>query len=93
MVPPKPQPYNTLYPHQYIAYRAPNPPVIDGNLDKPFWNEVPWTQDFCDIATDVTPEFRTRVKMRWDEEFLYVGESVGCLVYLFVCVVGLQKSL
>ncbi|KAL7538995.1 hypothetical protein ACHAXR_008938 [Thalassiosira sp. AJA248-18] len=47
--------------------------TIDGNLDKPFWNDVEWSQDFVDIATDTTPKFRTKVKMRWDDEFLYVG--------------------
>lgn len=81
MVPAINHPYSEIYPRQYIAYRAPTPTgsggpaiTIDGNLDKPFWNEVPWTEDFVDIATDVTPKFRTRAKMRWDDEFLYVGE-------------------
>jgi hypothetical protein len=89
-VPPKSTIYDAIYPQQYIAYRAPirsdndggstsscPPPLaidIDGNLDKPFWSEVPWTQDFVDIATDTVPKFRTRVKMRWDDDFLYVGE-------------------
>lgn len=83
-----PQPYDCIYPRQYVAYRAPStaalksssspssPAVtIDGNLDKPFWNDVQWSEDFVDIATEISPEFRTRVKMRWDDEFLYVGRS------------------
>lgn len=81
MVPTISHAYSEIYPRQYIAYRAParndrgGPAItIDGNLDKPFWNEVPWTEDFVDIATDMTPKFRTRAKLRWDEEFLYVGE-------------------
>ena len=78
------RPYDAIYPRQYIAYHAPHsdggsspssPAItIDGNLDKPFWNEVDWSDDFVDIATDTTPKFRTRVKMRWDDEFLYVGK-------------------
>ena len=47
--------------------------IIDGNLDKPFWNDVDWSEDFVDIATETTPKFRTKVKMRWDDDFLYVG--------------------
>ena len=54
----------------------PSPLVtIDGNLDKPFWNDVEWSEDFVDIATDTAPKFRTKVKMRWDDHFLYVGRS------------------
>eukprot|EP01082_Thalassiosira_pseudonana_P005406 g4995.t1 g4995 contig18:407936-409314(-) len=71
--------YDAIYPKQYIAYRAPKTSsesgsfFLDGNLDKSFWTDVPWTDDFVDIATDIRPKFRTRVKMRWDEDFLYVG--------------------
>ena len=73
------RPYASIYPQQYIAYRSSSPPshgppiIIDGNLDKPFWNEVNWSDDFVDIATDTKPRFRTRIKMRWDDDFLYVG--------------------
>lgn len=88
-----PRPYDAIYPRQYIAYRVP-PPLntaakssslpspavnIDGNLDKPFWNDVEWSEKFIDIATDTTPQFLTKVKMRWDDDFLYLG-------MLFVCV-------
>ena len=72
-----PSPYDSIYPHQYIAFRAPsattNSLTIDGNLDKPFWDDVEWTDDFVDIATETVPKFRTKVKMRWDDNFLYVG--------------------
>ena len=75
-----PSTYSSLYPRQYIAYRAPpnsgNGPAIsiDGNLSKSFWEEVPWSEDFVDIETEKTPRFQTRCKIRWDDEFLYVGE-------------------
>mmetsp|Transcript_1614 Transcript_1614/g.3232 ORF Transcript_1614/g.3232 Transcript_1614/m.3232 type:complete len:181 (+) Transcript_1614:96-638(+) len=78
--------YDAIYPRQYIAFRAtidsgivneaiePIPAVtIDGNIEKPFWESVPWTEDFVDIATDREPKFRTKVKMLWDDNFLYVG--------------------
>ena len=50
--------------------------TIDGDLEKPFWNDIPWTSDFVDISTSTTPSQRTMVKMRWDEHFLYVGARV-----------------
>ena len=84
--------YDSIYPRQYIAYRAPpissssydrsksatpSPAVtIDGNLDKSFWNHVRWSEDFVDNATDTKPKFRTRVKMRWDDDFLYIGKPI-----------------
>jgi len=75
-----PSPYAAIYPRQYIAYRsdvtstAEEPAItIDGNLDKPFWNDIPWTEDFVDISTNTPPSQRTMVKMRWDDHFLFVG--------------------
>mmetsp|Transcript_18122 Transcript_18122/g.36388 ORF Transcript_18122/g.36388 Transcript_18122/m.36388 type:complete len:376 (-) Transcript_18122:54-1181(-) len=75
-----PSPYAAIYPQQYIAYRsdvtstAEEPAItIDGNLDKPFWNDIPWTEDFVDISTNTPPSQRTMVKMRWDDHFLFVG--------------------
>ena len=82
-----PRPYASIYPRQYIAIRAPlssspiNQPAItiDGNLDKTFWDEVDWSEEFVDIATDTTPKFTTKIKMRWDDDFLYVGKAVFLL--------------
>ena len=68
-----------LYPRQHIAFRATRTPGskpavhIDGDLSKPFWEEVPWTEDFVDIATETAPKFRTRAKIRFDDNFLYIG--------------------
>ena len=83
------RPYSEIYPRQYIALRAPpsspgDAPAItiDGNLDKPFWNDVEWTEDFVDIATDTAPKFRTKVKMRWDLNFLYVGKLIVDFIYM-----------
>jgi len=82
------RPYASIYPRQYIAIRAPlslsssiNQPAItiDGNLDKTFWDEVDWSEEFIDIATDTKPKFTTKIKMRWDDDFLYVGKkTVSC---------------
>ena len=69
---------------------------MDGKLDDPEWEEVGFTEDFVDIATDIIPQasatttqgegcifstvlflqFRTRAKIRWSDNFLYVGAMV-----------------
>ena len=38
------------YPYQYVAYKTPEPPTIDGKLDEPLWQDVAWTRDFLDIS-------------------------------------------
>ncbi len=48
--------------------------TIDGDLDKDFWKDIDWTDDFVDIATTTAPKYPTRVKLRWDDEYLYVGK-------------------
>jgi hypothetical protein len=65
--------FEETYPRQYVAYMlqpGDAPPVVDGKLDEPVWADVPWTEDFVDIATNVTPRYRTRAKVRWDSTWL-----------------------
>lgn len=68
---------DSLYlPRGYVAYKLQTPLVIDGKLDDPQWDEVPWTEDFVDISTLVVPRFKTLAKIRWDDQFLYVGAKL-----------------
>lgn len=62
-------------PKHYLCQRADEPPILDGRLDKPFWENVPWTEEFRDIegAHRPLPTFKTRAKMRWDDDCLYIG--------------------
>jgi eukaryotic-like serine/threonine-protein kinase len=62
-------------PRGYVAYRASSPLHLDGKLDDPPWQAVPWTDDFVDIEGDrrLPPRFRTRAKMLWDEQYFYIG--------------------
>lgn len=62
----------------YVAGRMAQPPVIDGKLDDPAWVSAPWTIDFRDIEGDAkpNPRFRTRAKMGWDEEYLYIAADM-----------------
>ena len=65
-------------PKQYTCHRAATPITIDGRLDDPDWRNAPWTDDFVDIqgAGHPTPRFRTRVKMLWDDMYLYIGAEL-----------------
>eukprot|EP00054_Salpingoeca_dolichothecata_P025967 m.183670 g.183670 ORF g.183670 m.183670 type:complete len:370 (-) comp25516_c0_seq5:78-1187(-) len=67
--------FTSHYPYQYVSYFASAPPVLDGKLDEPFWEEVAWTQPFLDISgpSFPTPRFLTHAKIRWDNTHLYVG--------------------
>lgn len=62
-------------PPVYLCKRAVHPFSLDGCLDKPFWEDAPFTDDFLDIEGShmAPPRFRTKAKMLWDDENLYVG--------------------
>ncbi len=66
------------HPKGYVCYRAPSPVVIDGDLKDAAWEAAPWTDAFVDIEGDRKPKprFRTRVKMLWDDEALYIAAEL-----------------
>ncbi|RAP78024.1 carbohydrate-binding family 9-like protein [Paenibacillus montanisoli] len=68
----------TYAPKHYICRRASEPLELDGRLDKPFWANAPWTDEFVDIEGDLKPKpgKRTRVKMLWDDEYFYFGAEL-----------------
>jgi hypothetical protein len=49
---------------------------MDGDLTHPIWDLAPWAQDFVDIEGEKTPPLRTRVKMLWDDDCLYIGAEM-----------------
>jgi len=65
-------------PRTYAVYRAAGAVRVDGRLSESDWAEAPWTADFVDIEGDdaPAPRFRTRAKMLWDEEALYVAAEL-----------------
>jgi hypothetical protein len=74
--------YSQYYPRTYVARRITSPLIIDGNLSKVEWQQTPWSDAFDDIRgpDDVPseddrppPSCLTRVKMVWDDDFLYIG--------------------
>jgi hypothetical protein len=65
-------------PRGYVCCRASGPITVDGKLDEPAWQAVPWTEPFVDIEGDRKPPPRwpTRVKMLWDDECLYIAAQL-----------------
>jgi hypothetical protein len=63
-------------PRQAICYRAAAPLAIDGKLDESAWVAAPWSQPFVDIEGERLPPLTTRVKILWDDEFLYFGAEL-----------------
>lgn len=63
---------------EYHAPRARTPIVIDGVLDDASWSAAPWSEPFVDIEGDVKPHprFETRMRMAWDDEYLYVAAQL-----------------
>lgn len=70
-----PIPNIAFTPPVYQCQRAVKPFVLDGNVEKEFWENAPFTEFFKDIEGDIRPKphFKTRAKMLWDDENLYVG--------------------
>ena len=68
----------TPAPRTYSVSRASGPITLDGKLDDAAWAKAAWTTDFVDIegAARPDPRFRTRVKMLWDDQYLYLAAEL-----------------
>ena len=62
----------------YVCYHISHPPELDGQLGDSVWQAAPWTDWFEDIEGSLkpAPRFKTRVKMLWDDRYLYVGAEL-----------------
>ena len=58
----------------YVVCQTTSSMDIDGKADEPAWEQAAWTADFVDIEAGQkpVPAHRTRVKMLWDKQNLYV---------------------
>ncbi len=70
-----PIPATSFQPPVYACRYNDKPFELDGNLEKEFWRNIPFTDNFIDIEGSIrpVPRFRTRAKMAWDKENLYIG--------------------
>lgn len=57
---------------RYVVYKTEQPISIDGRADEEEWLNVRFTENFIDIKGELIPEYQTRVKMLWDEQYFYV---------------------
>src|SRR5262249_714170 len=65
-------------PNRYDCRHTAKPIKVDGRLDESEWKLAPWSADFVDIEGDAKPRprFRTRMKMLWDDVYLYIGAEL-----------------
>ncbi|MCD6598424.1 MAG: hypothetical protein J7L04_12085 [Bacteroidales bacterium] len=72
------KPALSFAPNHYVCYKTNQALNIDGVLDEEAWAKAEWTVYFKDIEGDAKPEprFRTRVKMLWDEDYLYISAEL-----------------
>ncbi len=68
------QAQEVVLPKGYVCYLTDKPLEIDGKASENCWHGVEWTDDFVDIEgrKRPIPRFRTRAKMLWDKDYLYV---------------------
>lgn len=67
-----------IEPKSYACQKLDRDFELDGRLDKPEWQGIPWTEDFADIEGDAQPRprYRSRAKMRWTEKFWYFAAEL-----------------
>src|SRR5690606_22152218 len=58
-------------PRSLVVYRSLQPLTIDGRGDEESWEKAPWSEPFIDIEGEAEPPYRTRMKMLWDDTYLY----------------------
>jgi hypothetical protein len=58
-------------PRSYIAYKAEGAIEIDGKANEDSWKKAEFSDDFVDIEGHKNPKFQTRMKMLYDETYLY----------------------
>ncbi len=58
---------------RYTCYRTRYPITLDGNLDKPAWQNAPRSERFVDMVTGAPGLFDTRAAMLWDDAAFYVA--------------------
>ncbi len=73
--PPPLPPVEPGTPRHYACHRVPRAIEIDGVIGESEWATANWSDAFVDIegAKRAAPRFRTRMKMLWDDQYLYIA--------------------
>ena len=63
---------------RYVCKRVAGPINIGAGEPDPAWSTLSWSDTFVDITGDdaLHPRFDTRVRLGWDDSFLYVGAEL-----------------
>ena len=61
-----------VVPNHYIATKATNNIVIDGQANETDWQSAEFSAPFIDIEGVEIPTYETKMKMLWDDDYLYV---------------------
>lgn len=59
-------------PRTYTAQKTQETITIDGKVSESAWQNAKWSQSFIDIEGDKTPKYDTKMKMIWDDTYLYI---------------------
>ena len=65
-------------PKKYLCNKTTGPIRVDGDLNDTAWENAVWSSSFVDIEGELKPlpAWDTRVKMLWDEHYLYVAAEM-----------------
>ncbi len=63
---------NIVNPKTYIITKAKEKIIIDGKADDSDWQSAIFTDYFIDIEGVKQPKYNTKLKMLWDEKYLYI---------------------
>jgi len=61
-----------VIPRNYVVTTTQDSLVIDGVADESSWKNASFTENFIDIEGIKQPKFNTKLKMLWDDNYLYV---------------------
>jgi hypothetical protein len=66
-------------PRNYTCYFTPDSVTVDGKIDDKAWQNIPWSDNFVDIATaaKIPVNLFTRFKMTWNDKYLFVAACIG----------------
>lgn len=61
-----------VIPKHYIVTRTQDSLIIDGLANERSWQNAKFTDDFIDIEGEKIPKYNTKMKMLWDDDYLYI---------------------